>query len=247
MTEYPQIFRFRKTRSDEFKNTTKSININSAIQPNYHDLQNDNLCEPVKGTAKLIVPEERLNKLDIAKIIFKALKPAIDKGIPYEEMLDDRGMWEWLSIAFWQHIGIRGNTSGGDIKRYSPQYNGESDWVRHLLRTAVWLYEQFENDEKSLSVFLKIEPNKGGDLTETWTQNKAFLCEGVTHVLFELYFDEKNECLRNGLANKELGDHRHLMAFLKQLRATSYIEDMKKDDLINLLPNSFERFTNRNN
>ena len=247
MTEYPQIFKFKETRSDRFKNTTKSININSAIQPDYHDLQNDDQCEPVKGTAKLIVPEERLNKLDIAKIIFKALKPAIDKGTSYEELLDDRGMWEWLSIAFWPHIGIRGNTSGGNIMRYSPQYNGQQDWARHLLRTAVWLYEKFENDEKTLSVFLKMEPYIGGDLTETWTQNKALLCEGVTHVLFELYFDEMNQCLRDGRADGEPGDHRHLRDFLKQLRATSYIEDMKKDDLINLLPNSFERFTNRNN
>ena len=125
MTEYPQLFRFKKPRSDKFKDITKKLKINLATEPDYHDLLNDELVEPIKGTSKIIVPEEQLNKLDIARIIYKALKPAIGNGASYEELLDDRGLWEWLSIAFWHHIGVRGNYSGGELIRYSPPLNGE--------------------------------------------------------------------------------------------------------------------------
>lgn len=232
MNKYKNIYRFKETTSDHFVKLFSKYN--ETENPDYHIVVDPEFVEPVIGSASFEIPNfEDISSFDAAKIIYNSLKKA-KQPVPF--YFNDTGMWEWLSYIFYENLSKK----LGDLSRYSPNQSPSSrEWNRHLIRTAVWVFENFGDDSK---VYLNANLSEGGDLVETWTQSAAMLEPNMMQLLTILFFDDETQKLKRGHANKKPGDHRDLISFIKQLRFTHKVEEMSGERLVELLPERFDKW-----
>ena len=232
MNRYKNIYRFKETNSNHFIELFNKHNQNEAVD--YHFIVDPEFVEPIENTGAFEIPNfEDISSFDAAKIIYGSLKKAKQ---PVSYYFNDTGMWEWLSYIFYENL----SKNLGDLTRYSPNQSPSSrEWNRHLIRTAVWVFENFGDDSK---VYLNADLHDGGDLVETWTQSVAMLEPNMMQLLTSIFFDEETQKLKRGHANKQTGDHRDLLSFIKQLRFTHKVEEMSGERLVELLPERFDKW-----
>ena len=230
MSKYNHIFRFKNVTSDHF---VKLFNArNNSVVPDYHMIVDSEFVEPVKNTGSFEIPNfEIISSYNAAKIIYTSLRKS-KQPVPY--YFNDVGMWEWLSYVFYEAH----SQYFGELARYSPTLSG-GKWNRHLLRTPVWLYEIFGNDSK---IYLNKELHVGSDFVESWCQTSSMIEQNIMQLLTKLYFDDETQKLKPKMANKKPGDHRDLLSFVKQLRFTHIVEEMSAEELIELLPERFDKW-----
>ena len=207
------------------KGSKKTFNPEILLDPRY-----SKECE---GTGPLEIPDDPdLDAYTAATIVHSSLKQAVPS---VQLTFNDIGLWQWLSLAFYKQFIKK----PGDITRYSPAVSGKSNWTRHLLRSSVWLYDKFGEDSK---IYLSKPLYYGTDLNESWTQSIALVKYNMAKLLHLLYFDDEKQTRKKGINDKKPGEHRDLLAFIKQLRYTYKVEEFSAEEIYEKLPERFDRW-----
>ena len=231
-TTYNKVYKFKKVLSKEFKDVFLAKK-----EPDFHILTNTQFVEEIPQSRSFVVPDTAISALEAAKIIHNSLP----NGVPIPSYDDDIGMWEWFSYAF--SLLLKDTAKGsklGKMNRYSPvKRPPNGDWqtfMRHQLRSAVYLYDRFGNDSK---IYLFNPIGIGGEMREHTLQTFPLVNQKICELLNKILWDKKENTPKNGFGDKDPEKGygvRFIVASIKRLRVTYNLESMDVDEIIKLLP-----------
>jgi hypothetical protein len=179
-----------------------------------------------------------VNKLELARYLTDALKP-----VPLKQQADERGIWSWLSLFYFEQLAPVANTGTRKLLAddlYIPSTHFQRKY-RHLVWGPCLAYQlHAENSRlmltKSLNIWSDVEEQLFG-VQEFIQVPKALAAANL------LYFDEAAGEPKRGITNRKKGGTiRRLREVLQQLDMTFDIFAMEADEIVALLPSEFERF-----
>ena len=157
--------------------------------------------------------------------------------------VDVPGMWEWLSLFYFDEVFPRSRNSGVDPERYIIKSRSRSLSNRHLLRDPYLLYRQHRNlGDGELDLLLCDELWRHGDLVENLTARARLRnSPGVLQVARLLYFDSDRSQAKHG-TRLGTGGHRHFSRFLQNLPLQFDLMCMSAGTIMALLPVEFDHW-----
>ena len=181
-------------------------------------------------------------RFDTAKEMARAVLESIG-NTNFFELLPRAGLWAWLTFILRDHLfkrDVSGRRKIGEIHRWYP--GDPNDWQksqRHLLRMPVQLLYSLGDDADHL---LCGHPSVLPEIREQLTSQQDMFNSTFQRVARSLYFDNANGALKRGAGGKGRGSPRRLAKVRQQLDVTWDLEDLNFEQIIELLPNEFERF-----
>ncbi len=236
-----KIYRFRKNKLHEVqKIITDWHSTKGGTEIDYDILQNPDWVEAVPGTKKLETPDYvSLKPFSVGKQIVSAF----NQKDP-ERYLDDKELWNWLTLFFLTNIQNYKILS--DINYYLPagEYNYQR-WYKHMIRQTVIVYKRFGKDSE---ILMPAYLGATTDMME-WTISTPWMQQSnYIRVANLLYKDPDSESgLKVGSASRtHKGWIKHFNWYLKRLRFTLNTEDLKAEEIFNILSQDkvFENFIN---
>lgn len=160
----------------------------------------------------------------------------------------DAGLWSALAL-FWFDRVCPPNSSGERSPEKEYRYVLSSDYrhyYRHLVRSP-W---QLVKDHRAASRFLLISPRKqvhplsvqGEILEQLGGRQQVLGSTPIIKAANKLYFDEKKDRPRTGVAGRGRGSANRFGTVLRQLDLTFDPECMSETALIETLPHEFDRW-----
>ncbi|MEN8262559.1 MAG: hypothetical protein ABFR82_03780 [Nitrospirota bacterium] len=121
----------------------------------------------------------------------------------------------------------------------SKNYNHRE---RHSIRTTYYFVKLY--GIKVLFMFSK-ELYVRGEITEQLSQRQDYLSsEGIINAASILYNDDKKKTFKRGSAGKGRGVVRRFVKVLQQFDTTHDLFSMPGIDIVNMLPEEFDKFRN---
>ena len=180
----------------------------------------------------------------------KAISTALGGSNNFFSHINNHSLWRWLTLVLFHQV-LEGDGKGGKkikinnlgIKNYGESFRYDpapmTDFykaTRHIVRGSVFLYSVLGKD----SEFVLSNPVYApGELREQISQTALLVQEGIALTFKELYWDEKNKKTLTGHARQGPGGCRDLVRVMKQLMVTYGIEQLSKEQIIDLLPEYF--------
>lgn len=165
------------------------------------------------------------------------------KPLPFSSIAFDTGLWDWLTLFWFDQIappGANGKRNLREIARYSQDAGGRR-WSRHVVRMS-WL--SVHNHGENARYFLSTGLDRHTDVLEQIAgQQEIFGSRAAVALGAKLYWDDATGMLKKGAGGKSAGSPRRLSRFMKQIRMTYDPELMQSDQLLELLPREFDRWT----
>jgi len=159
---------------------------------------------------------------------------------------NDIGLWTWLALFYFDDLCPKDK----DGKR---QVRADENYIlskyprkhhRHAIRTT-WIY--VKEYGKTVKFLFSNPLSKRGELTEQLTATHYFLkSRGIVEAAKELYADPDRDTWKRGAASKGQGVGRRFAAVLNQLDLTYDLFAMNKDEILEILPEEFSRFREKN-
>ena len=207
----------------------------SLISQQARSLADDHsLTVEIAGAVNLPVPATRL---ELARV----LDSFIGSASVNEEESRNSNFWNWLSARLMFEV-LEDPAKPGDKKRwlYTP---GPRTEYRHIFASAFLTYSLFKDELDSVSGFLCQDLGTFSDLLEQVLATRALSGSVGLQLASAIYFDPSTGKNKPGHASKGAGSARRLVAFLNQIRLTVDIKSMSVQELIQLLPPEFDKFT----
>ncbi len=181
------------------------------------------------------------NKDELVPCIVEALNLRANKHLYF-----DKGLWSWLTALFFDNIcPVDGNGKRKvketafyvlrDPKNYTKFY-------RHLLAYPCRIFAELDDSSK---IFLIGNFSKRGEITEQFgAYQEIALNKGILDAANILYWDDTAKNLKRGAAGKGGGSARRLVRIIRQYQLTYDLNSMKGNQIVNLLPSEFSKWTN---
>lgn len=178
------------------------------------------------------------SRFELGQYLNSKLQP-----LPFTSMAFDTGLWDWLTLFWFDQIAAptaTGKRNLREIARYSQDAGGRR-WSRHVVRMS-WL--SVHNHGDNARYFLSTGLDRHTDVLEQIAgQQEIFGSRAAVALGAELYWDKTNKILKKGAGGKSAGSPRRLSRFMKQIRMTYDPETMQPEQLVELLPREFSRWT----
>lgn len=162
------------------------------------------------------------------------------------EVDSDAGLWAWLTLVHFDVVcpaGADGTRKIRERAAYLPEPHNYQRYYRHLLLGPYLIYHANEdNPERAMALLCK-PPHVIDDVVAQLAARQEFITNrAVVELSQRLYFDPSEKRLKKGAGGKGKGSARRLADVLSQFDVTWDLYAMSCDDLIQLLPQEFERF-----
>jgi hypothetical protein len=157
------------------------------------------------------------------------------------------GLWSWLSLLFFDQLCPKDN-EGNRTPREVYSYILSRDYrhyYRHLLATGFFIYDVHREHAR---VVLFPAMNTHGDFVEQLASRMELITNrGLIEAVDMLYYDASGTgSPKRGATNrKKKGTLRRLIDILGQLDLTYDLYGMTASQLLDLLPNEFDRWGRR--
>jgi len=185
---------------------------------------------------------------ELAELIEDAL------GIEMDEARELPDMWSWLALLYYLQLrnGEMGDwpTSKGDMKTggASPekfifdQDAGAFRYYRHRVFSKYFLWKQYGEDAMA---FLCTPANQWSDVSEQILGGSMHMIssEPIIGAATLLYYDEASGSNKVGSGGSGPGSPRRFRDIFWQFNETYSIRRMTKEQIVQLLPPEFSRFT----
>ncbi len=181
------------------------------------------------------------SRYDFARYIDGCFEAA---GITHD--VDFPGMWEWLSVFYFDELRPRGQSVGADLRRFVVDSTVGHRPYRHLLRDPYMFYRRYRHsDGGELDLLLCDELWNHGDVVENLSaRSRLRNSAGVLQVARMLYFDPDAGRSKVG-TRASSGGHRHFSRFLRNLPPQFDLSTMSAETILALLPPVFEKWYER--
>ncbi|MEZ6122229.1 MAG: hypothetical protein R3C49_03510 [Planctomycetaceae bacterium] len=201
-------------------------------------LTDERLSEPVDVKIN-VEPLQQTARFAVAEHVFQLLRRDT------EALRLDRGFWCWLSL-FWfndlcpTHSGIR---IPGDRYRWIAELENTHRVWKHLLAGPYQIFRAHrDHPERARSLLCGSIHQQGDLLAQIASRPSLVTCRAVVGVATRLYYDEGHDRLRRGCSGKGPGSARRFADVLSQLDLTWDLHSLSVPELLQLLPEEFDRF-----
>lgn len=157
----------------------------------------------------------------------------------------DFDLWNWISAAYFETL------INSDARLDVAKKIGGSDrWVlsgdvlrdhRHLVSGPFFAYEANSSNPKNAMCQLATPVTQPGELVERISGKRSLASGTVCHLATVLYYDSEKNCLRPGLTIPP-GNPKKFSYYFKQIDRTIDYEGMTVNDLIEMLPQNFNKW-----
>lgn len=225
---------------ERFAEYLKRIAQGEILDPPIHLLANGESSEALVGTAEVeAVPLG--TKLAAAQYLQRQLAP-LDKS----EVDNSVGLWSWLSLFFFDEVcppSSRGERKPGEIARHVLSQHAQK-YYRHLLAGP---YRLLQHHGAFSRVFLYGPLTKHGDFSEQLASRMQIvsnhsLIEAVDRLYYREEPDGSGGPKRGALTRTRPGNLRRLVTVMQQFDLTYDMYAMTTDQILDLLPNEFDRW-----
>lgn len=180
------------------------------------------------------------DRLSYAKYLTEKLS-----AIPRKNLVGNSGIWDWISLMYIQKLHPEGSRWKETNRYYcSSDY---SDWYRNLTAFA-WDVYSIHGEYSRL--FLKTRMDVHNDFSEQIGSRQDILPnKEFVKAVDALYWNQARERQKEGCTARDRetnqpmpGTLNRLTWVLRQFNITYDINGMSKDDILNLLPEEFNKW-----
>lgn len=231
---------FNENGITQFEAFLKDLRQNPRTGVPWNLLQDVSLTQVVTPNVQL---EQRLfsTRADAAQYLSDKLKP-----IPEREVVDNRGLWTWLSLFFFDSVCPVGN-SGRKVRstEFYIYYPKNPHRAYYHLLCVPWRIVRMA--PRYCRLFLCGPVHQQSEVTQVVMKRLYLLrIPCIFEVLDRLYWDEPRGRPRRGIVTRGKvtpGDLRHRLPIrIRQLEKTYDLVSLSADQLIELLGDEFRQF-----
>lgn len=222
----------------EFERFLKRSALDAAYRDCSYLLTDLNYTDPLPLGEVEVEPRGFTSRHDFAVYIDSCFQAA---GIVND--VDIRGMWEWLSVFYFDQLRPPGTSTGTDVMRFILQSSTGQRRHRHLLREPYLLYRRYRHsDGTELDLLLCDELWNHGDVVENLAARVRLRnSPSALRIARMLYFDPSTGRTKRGTRNGD-GGHRHFARFLRNLPPQFDLSSISEDTILALLPLAFAKW-----
>ena len=157
--------------------------------------------------------------------------------------MNDRGMWAWLSLYYFDTVCpiVSGEQRVEQRERYIPDLANFRLYYRHLLYGPFSIYRAHSDNPERAMVVLCTPVHRPGDAVEQLASRQDLITSPtVMQVATDLYV--RNGKHKRGTGNKDKGAARRFADVMMQFDTTYDLDQISVQDLLNLLPQEFDKF-----
>lgn len=203
-----------------------------------HLLTDPQYSAPV-AAAPIVEPRSFDTRFELAEYLFARLEPA--EGHNLER---DRGMWAWLALFYFESLcgpAKNGTRNPGQIARWIPDTDYRR-YYRHLVAGPWRIYRTYRREPRLAFGLLCTAPHVMGEVVEQIAARLELVTNrAVVGAVTRLYVDAHGK-LKRGASGKGPGSPRRLADVIAQFDLTYDLYSMEPDELLDLLPEEFDRF-----
>ncbi len=181
------------------------------------------------------------SRFDAAEYLFNLFKESGLTGIE-----QDQGLWAWLSLFYFDELCPQ-QGKGRRLRekaRYFPELRNYQRYYRHSLAGSYLIYSAHHEEPSRTLAFLCAPLHIMNDIIEQLASRLELVTNpGLVSLATALYYDPQKSNLRRGAGGKSKGAPRRLADVMNQFDVTWDLYSMTKEDLLQLLPSEFDRFT----
>lgn len=233
--------RLTKVGVERFENFLERLRDNPNSRLPTNALTDDKLSEAVD--VKINVPSIDVHtRMEVAEHVFRLLRRDT------ETLRIDKGFWCWLSLYWFNDLCpvVTGVRVPGDRYRWIAELDNTRRAYRHLLAGPYQIYRAHRDDPNRARALLCGPVYQLGELLGQIASRPSLVTsKSVTGAVTRLYYDEENDRLRRGCSGKGPGSARRFADVLSQLDLTWDLHSLTVEQLLELLPEEFDRFLSR--
>jgi len=186
------------------------------------------------------------NRFEIGKYFFEKLGEA-----GFSNIEADKGLWAWLSLVYFEQLCPK-NKSGKheprEQARWIPDPNNFRKYYRHLLAGPFRIYKAHSDQPECTLSVLQGKPGVPGEIAEQISASQEYITNReILKLATSLYIDPENKTAKRGSGGKGGGAPRRLTFILNQFDLVWDLYSMTSEDLLKLMPQEFNKFTQTTN
>lgn len=192
-----------------------------------------------------IMPYKFKTRWDVAKYLNSLITSSgiidVERDIPF-----------WVALTAFYFDVLCPIDKAGQRKvlkraRYIPETKNWRRYYRHLLLSPYLVYRtHLDNPERAMALLCKA-PHVFTDVDEQILAYQELVTnKAVVELTTKLYYNPKTKNLKYGAQSKGPGSPRRLATVLDQFSLTWDLYAASMDEILNLLPNEFEKFAKSN-
>jgi hypothetical protein len=189
----------------------------------------------------------------IDSLIFESKKDMVQylypkiKILKISHLFHRSSLWSWLAAFYLDSICPQkpdGSRTPGALNRYILDPYSWNRYYRHLIATPIRLFHEI-NDKDLSRFYLYSVPFIHGDAFEQLAARQEIATvHGVLEAAYQLYWDDENEKPKVNATDKyKPGTLRRFTgSILPQFQLTYDINSMNGSEIVNLLPEEFDKW-----
>lgn len=232
-----------KTGIARFREYRDNLSTDRQLPPPRELLEDNNFT--VQVSSNIDVPLRPFsNRLEAGSFLVDLLEKA-----RIEVPEKDAGLWAWLTLYFFDEVcpaDSKGNRAALATERLIPLVDNYQRFYRHLLLGPFLVVRAYRaNPAMALSVLCTPVWKPGEIVGQLAARKELVTNHAVIELATRLYYDETSKGFVRGAGGSTKGASRRLAAVLNQFSLTYYLQGMKSEEILLLLPKEFDRFKRR--
>lgn len=192
-----------------------------------------------------VMPYKFNTRWDVAKYLNSLIASS-----PLVEVERDVPFWAGLTAFYFDILcppDDEGKRKVKERSRYIPEPANYKRYYRHLLLGPYLIYRaHLDQPERAMALLCK-EPHVLTDVDEQIASSQELVTNpSVIELVTRLYYDPVAKTLKPGAGGKGPGSPRRLVTVLDQFSLTWDLYAASTDEILNLLPQEFEKFAKSN-
>ena len=189
-----------------------------------------------------IEPDPISSRLDAAQRVDSLLSP-----MPADvraQLESDPGFWSWLSLYYFDSVCPmkRGRRTPGQVARHIAGERGRNRY-RHLLESPYLIYRSFKPAHLLAMAVLNTPVHQPGEVVEQMVGRQYLIGNRtVVEAYTQLYFDHQTGENKVGAGGRARGCSNRYGIVLSQFDRTFDLGLMSAQQIIDLLPDEFDRY-----
>ncbi len=197
----------------------------------------DSSTSDVVGVDIEVQPQELSTRFTVGKYLNELLD-----GTPIPGWDMDKGIWTWLTAFYFDQLCPPGSRPG-ERARWVPAVGDFRKYYRHLLAGPYQIYHAHRDNPHRVLALLAGPPHQPGEIAEQLASRQELVTnKSAMEAATTLYIDPVTDSPKLGAAGKVNGGARRLADILNQLDLTWDLYILESDELLELLPDEFDRF-----
>ena len=154
----------------------------------------------------------------------------------------DKGIWTWLAAFYFDQLCPPG-TNPGERARWVPAVGDFRKYYRHLLAGPYQIYRAHRDNPWRVLALLAGAPHRPGEIAEQLVSRQELITnKTVMEVATAMYIDPGTSLPKPGAGSKVNGAPRRYAEVLNQLDLIWDLYTLESSQLLDLLPEEFDRF-----